>query len=109
MLKEIETNAKKEFFLPPLIEQKFFFYYNTTKWEKSFNASNVVFHGLFNSRTKQKHEDFWNLNFFQSCKAVYDRIIELRIASPQIIMNYAMFLEEQNYFEEAFKVSQLLT
>ncbi|XP_041370766.1 pre-mRNA-splicing factor SYF1-like [Gigantopelta aegis] len=40
---------------------------------------------------------------FKSCKAVYDRIIELRIATPQIIMNYGMFLEENNYFEEAFK------
>ncbi len=41
---------------------------------------------------------------FQSCKAVYDRIIDLKIATPQIVMNYGMFLEENNYFEEAFKV-----
>lgn len=40
---------------------------------------------------------------YKSCKAVYDRILELRIASPQIVMNYAMFLEELNYYEEAFK------
>lgn len=40
---------------------------------------------------------------FKSCKAVYDKIIDLRIATPQIIINYAMFLEESNYFEEAFK------
>lgn len=40
---------------------------------------------------------------FKSCKAVYDKIIDLRIATPQIIINYAMFLEENNYFEEAFK------
>lgn len=40
----------------------------------------------------------------QSTKAVYDRIIDLRIATPQIIINYAMFLEEHNYFEESFKV-----
>ncbi len=44
----------------------------------------------------------------QSCKAVYDRIIELRIATPQIIINYGMFLEESNYFEEAFKVRRLV-
>lgn len=42
---------------------------------------------------------------FQSTKAVYDRIIDLRIATPQIIINYAMFLEEHNYFEDSFKVS----
>lgn len=40
---------------------------------------------------------------FKSAKAVYDRIIDLRIATPQIIMNYGLFLEENNYFEEAFK------
>ncbi|XP_070582113.1 pre-mRNA-splicing factor SYF1-like [Ptychodera flava] len=40
---------------------------------------------------------------FKSTKAVYDRIIDLKIATPQIIINYGMFLEEHNYFEEAFK------
>lgn len=35
---------------------------------------------------------------------MYDRIIDLRIATPQIIINYAMFLEEHDYFEESFKV-----
>ena len=46
---------------------------------------------------------------FQTCKAVYDRIIDLRIATPQIIINYGMFLEENNYFEEAFKVTVSVT
>ncbi|KAG5681125.1 hypothetical protein PVAND_010585 [Polypedilum vanderplanki] len=40
---------------------------------------------------------------FQSCKSVYDRIIDLRICTPQIIINYGMFLEENKYFEEAFR------
>lgn len=40
---------------------------------------------------------------FKTCKAVYDRIIDLKICTPQIIINYAMFLEENNYFEEAFR------
>jgi len=40
---------------------------------------------------------------FQSCKAVYDRIIDLRIATPQTIINYAMFLQDHQYFEESFK------
>jgi len=39
----------------------------------------------------------------KSCKAVYDRILDLRIATPQIIINYGVFLEENNYFEDAFK------
>lgn len=42
---------------------------------------------------------------FQSCKSVYDRIIDLKIATPQIIINYGLFLEEYKYFEEAFRVS----
>lgn len=40
---------------------------------------------------------------FKSCKAIYDRIIDLKIATPQIIINYGVFLEENNYFEEAFR------
>lgn len=39
---------------------------------------------------------------FITCKAVYDRIIDLKICTPQIIINYALFLEEHNYFEDAF-------
>uniref|UniRef100_A0A914D5Y1 BUB1 N-terminal domain-containing protein n=1 Tax=Acrobeloides nanus TaxID=290746 RepID=A0A914D5Y1_9BILA len=39
----------------------------------------------------------------ESCKAIYERMIDLRIATPQIIINYAMFLEENKYFEDAFK------
>jgi hypothetical protein len=42
---------------------------------------------------------------FQSCKAVYDHIIDLKISTPQIIINYGLFLEEHKYFEEAFRVS----
>ncbi|EJD05741.1 spliceosome complex protein [Fomitiporia mediterranea MF3/22] len=37
-------------------------------------------------------------------KAAYDKILELRIANAQIIINYAAFLEENKYYEESFKV-----
>lgn len=40
---------------------------------------------------------------YKSCKAVYDHIIDLKLASPQIIINYGLFLEEHKYFEEAFR------
>jgi hypothetical protein len=43
-----------------------------------------------------------------STKAIYDKILELRIANAQIIVNYAAFLEENRYFEESFKVTYLL-
>ncbi|KAI8819679.1 uncharacterized protein EV422DRAFT_102552 [Fimicolochytrium jonesii] len=39
-----------------------------------------------------------------STKAVYDRIMELKIATPQIIINYASFLEDNKWFEESYKV-----
>ncbi|KAL7054150.1 hypothetical protein AAHC03_026510 [Spirometra sp. Aus1] len=40
---------------------------------------------------------------FQTTKAAYDRMIDYRIATPQIIINYGLFLEERDYYEEAFK------
>ena len=44
------------------------------------------------------------LHYLQSTKAIYNRILDLKIATPQIVINYGLFLEEHNYFEEAFKV-----
>ncbi|CCU75866.1 pre-mRNA splicing factor SYF1/pre-mRNA splicing factor syf-1 [Blumeria hordei DH14] len=37
-------------------------------------------------------------------KKIYERIFELRIATPQTIVNYANLLEENQYYEESFKV-----
>ena len=34
-----------------------------------------------------------SLGTLESAKAVYDQILELRIATPQIILNYALFLQ----------------
>jgi pre-mRNA-splicing factor SYF1 len=46
-----------------------------------------------------------SIGTIETTKAVYDKILELRIANAQIIINYAAFLEENKYFEESFKVS----
>ncbi|TIB61632.1 hypothetical protein E3P78_02697 [Wallemia ichthyophaga] len=40
----------------------------------------------------------------ESTKAVYDKILDLKIANAQIIINYALFLEENDYFDDSFKV-----
>ena len=40
----------------------------------------------------------------EETRAVYDRIFELRIATPQTVVNYSNLLEEHQYFEESFKV-----
>ncbi|KAI7999960.1 Pre-mRNA-splicing factor SYF1 [Camellia lanceoleosa] len=45
-----------------------------------------------------------SLGTLESTRTVYERILDLRIATPQIIINYAMLLEEHKYFEDAFKV-----
>lgn len=45
-----------------------------------------------------------SLGNLESTRAVYERILDLRIATPQIILNYAFLLEEHKYFEDAFKV-----
>ncbi|KAK3714979.1 pre-mRNA-splicing factor syf1 [Vermiconidia calcicola] len=37
-------------------------------------------------------------------KKVYERIFELRIATPQTVVNYANLLEEAEYHEESFKI-----
>ncbi|KAJ3111120.1 pre-mRNA-splicing factor syf1 [Phlyctochytrium bullatum] len=39
----------------------------------------------------------------ETAKAVYNRIMDLKIATPQIILNCAGFLEENKYFEESYK------
>ena len=46
-----------------------------------------------------------SLGTVESTKAVYDKIMDLRIANAQIIVNYAAFLEENKYYEESFKVN----
>ncbi|WVZ66873.1 hypothetical protein U9M48_016036 [Paspalum notatum var. saurae] len=45
-----------------------------------------------------------SLGTLDTTRAVYERILDLRIATPQIILNYAYLLEEHKYFEDAFKV-----
>ncbi|KAJ2031463.1 pre-mRNA-splicing factor syf1 [Coemansia sp. S610] len=37
-------------------------------------------------------------------RAAYDRVVELRIATPQTIVDYAQFLEDHQFFEDSFRV-----
>jgi len=45
-----------------------------------------------------------SVSTLEDTKKVYERIFELRIATPQTVVNYANLLEENKYFEESFKV-----
>jgi pre-mRNA-splicing factor SYF1 len=40
----------------------------------------------------------------EETKRIYERIFELKIATPQTVANYSNLLEDHEYFEESFKV-----
>jgi len=40
----------------------------------------------------------------EETRAIYDRIFELRIATPQTVVNYANLLEENKYYEDSYKI-----
>ena len=45
-----------------------------------------------------------SVSSLEETKKVYERIFELRIATPQTVVNYANLLEENKYFEDSFKI-----
>jgi pre-mRNA-splicing factor SYF1 len=45
-----------------------------------------------------------NFGNFKSLRAAYKRMVELKVVTPFIIISFANLLEENAYFEEAFKV-----
>lgn len=45
-----------------------------------------------------------SVSTLEEVQKVYERIFELRIATPQTVVNYANLLEEHKYFEESFKI-----
>ena len=49
-----------------------------------------------------------SLGTFETARAVYTRMLELRVATPQLVINFAAFLEEKNFFEDAFAVDHPL-
>ena len=45
-----------------------------------------------------------SVSSLEETRKIYERIFELRIATPQTVVNYANLLEENKYFEESFKI-----
>ncbi|KAK0627696.1 hypothetical protein B0T14DRAFT_423997 [Immersiella caudata] len=45
-----------------------------------------------------------SVSSLEETKKVYERIFELRIATPQTVVNYANLMEEHKYYEESFKI-----
>lgn len=47
-----------------------------------------------------------SLGTLESTKEVYEAILDLRIATPQIVLNYASYMLENKFFEEAFRYAK---
>lgn len=45
-----------------------------------------------------------SLGSVESCRAAYDRVMDLKVITAQMALNYAAFLEEHNFFEDSFRV-----
>jgi pre-mRNA-splicing factor SYF1 len=45
-----------------------------------------------------------SVSTLEETRKIYERIFELRIATPQTVVNYANLLEENQYYEESFKI-----
>jgi pre-mRNA-splicing factor SYF1 len=45
-----------------------------------------------------------SLGTLESTKAAYESVLDLRIATPQLVLNYAALLAENKYFEDSFRV-----
>ena len=71
---------------------------------------------IINDKFGSKHKTHRNLKLWElyldleeslgtisTVKAAYDQVIQLRVATPQMILNYATYLEGKNYFEDSFK------
>ena len=45
-----------------------------------------------------------NLGTFETINEAYKRMLNLKVITPSVLINYASYLEENKYFEESFKV-----
>mmetsp|Transcript_8004 Transcript_8004/g.17846 ORF Transcript_8004/g.17846 Transcript_8004/m.17846 type:complete len:890 (-) Transcript_8004:47-2716(-) len=45
-----------------------------------------------------------SLGTLESARAAYDSALELKVATPTLVLSYAKLLTEKKYFEEAFKI-----
>ena len=45
-----------------------------------------------------------SLGSLESAKSVYERALDLKVATPQTVLNYASLMRERSYHEEAFRI-----
>jgi len=69
--------------------------------DESYPAAERIYrHPKLWSLLADLHENFGSV---ESTKAVYEQIISLKVVTPQLLLNYAAYLEEHHFFEEAFR------
>ena len=82
------------------------------KTARAFLGKDKELAGLPVSQRVWKSTKLWSmyadleesLGTLESTKAVYERMIELKVVTPQIMINYAHLLEENKHFEDSFCV-----
>lgn len=76
------------------------------------NADAVPIEGLTVQDRVHKNVKVWSLYLdleeslgtVDTCRAAYERVIELKVVTPHLALNYAQFLEEHDFFEDSFRV-----
>ena len=71
-----------------------------------------VFEGAVSADRLYKNLKAWSLYLdleesmgtVESCRAAYDRAMELKVLTGQMCLNYASYLEEHNFFEDSFRI-----
>ena len=60
---------------------------------------------VFNIRAWSLYLDLLeNCGTFEETRMAYDRVLDLKIATPETILNFTNFLQVNNFFEESFRV-----
>ena len=85
-------------------------------WDMALNLARRSVSGKVGKKTSKaaralsRSLRLWNLLFdleeslgtVQTTKDAYDRALELKVATPSHVLNYASFLKDKKYFEESF-------
>jgi len=60
---------------------------------------------VFNIRAWSLYLDLLeNCGSFEETRSAYDRVVDLKIATPETILNFTNFLQVNNFYEESFRV-----
>ena len=109
-----EFELRNKNFKQALTLMKRVLFVNHNKEERINNASNTT-KGEYDALLVQEkvHKSIKLWMFYcdleesispENARIVYERILDLRIATPQIILNYAAMLQESKFFEDSFHV-----